>query len=65
MYHLLERPAQRALFSGASKTAIGGFCLETGVYWRYDLGTEEQPRFCDSSRSVAGMDGISINVLEL
>ena len=28
MYHLLERPARRTLFSNASKTAIGGFCLE-------------------------------------
>ena len=31
-YHLLERPSQRTLFSDASKTAVGGFCLETGVY---------------------------------
>ena len=32
MYRLLERPARRTLFSEASKTAVGGFCLETGVY---------------------------------
>ena len=65
MYHLLERPAQRTLFSDASKTAIWCFCLETGVYWRYDLSVEEQSRFCGSSRSVAGMDCSSVNVLEL
>ena len=65
MYHLLERPAQRTLFSDASKNAIGVFCLEAGVYWRCDLSVEKQSRFWGSSRSVAGMDGISINVLEL
>ena len=63
MYHLLERPTQRTLFSDDSKTAIGVFCLET-VLW-YDLSVEEQSGFCGSSRSVAGMDCISINVLEL
>ena len=65
MYHLLERPAQRTLFSDASKTTIEGFFLEIGVYWRYDLSVQKQSRFCCSSRSVAGIDNISINVLEL
>ena len=37
MYHLLERPAQQTLFSDASKTAVGEYYLETGVYWRCDL----------------------------
>ena len=65
MYHLLERPSQRTLFSDASKTAVGGFCLETGVYWRYYLDGAERSRFCGSSKSVAGENDISINVLEL
>ena len=65
MYHLLERPSQRTLISDASKTAVGGFCLETGVYWRYDLDAGERSRFCGSSKSVAGENDISINVLEL
>ena len=65
MYHLLERPSKRTLFSDASKTAVGGFCLETGVYWRYDLDAGERSRFCGSSKSVAGENDISINVLEL
>ena len=65
MYHLLERPFQRTLFSYASKTVLGGFCLETGVYWRYDLDAGERSRFCGSSKSVAGKNDISINVLEL
>ena len=64
MYHLLERPAQRTLFSDASKTAVGGYCLETGVYWRYDLTAQEQSRFCGSSKSVRGVDDLSVNVLE-
>ena len=31
IYHLLERPSRRDLLSDASKTAIGGFCLDPGV----------------------------------
>ena len=65
MYHLLERPSQRTLFSDASNTAVGGFCLETGVYWRYDLDAGKRSRFCGSSKSVAGENDVSIDVLEL
>ena len=64
MYLLLERPAQRTLFSDSSKTAVGGFCLETGVYWRYDLTAQEQSRLCGSSKSVRGVDDLPVNVLE-
>ena len=64
MYHLLERPAQRTMFSDASRTAVAGYCLETGVYWRYDLTAQEQSGFCGSSKSVRGVDDFSINVLE-
>ena len=65
MYRLLERPARRTLFSDASKTAVGGFCLETGVYWGYELNDRERSRFCGSSGSVSFEDDLSINVLEL
>ena len=65
MCHLLKRPAQRALFSGASKTAVGGYCLDTGVNWRHDLTAQEQSPFCGSSKSVHGVDDLSINVIEL
>ena len=54
MYHLLERPSQRTMFSDASKTAVGGFCVEPGVYWRYDLYAGERSRFHWSRKSVAG-----------
>ena len=63
MYHLLEPPAQRALFSDASKTAVGGYWLETGVYWRYDLTAQERSRFCGSSKSVRGVNHLSIDLL--
>ena len=65
MYNLLERPARRPLFSDAPKVAIGSFCLETGVYWRYELDSAVQSRFCGSSKAVAGENDISIDVLEL
>ena len=65
MYHLLERPARPTLFSDASKPSIGYFCLEPGIYWRYELDPAEQSRFCGSSKAVAGENEISINVLEL
>ena len=65
MYHLLERPARRTVFSDASKAAIRGFCLETGIYWRYEPYPAEQSCFCGSSKTVEGVNDISINVLEL
>ena len=65
MYRLLERPARRTLFSDAFKTAVGGFCLETGVYWRYELNDRERSRFSGSSGSVGCEDDLSMNVLEL
>ena len=65
MYQILERPARSTLFWDASKTTIGGFCLETGMYWRYELDTAEQSRFCGSREAIAGENDISINVLEL
>ena len=55
---------ERHWLSDATLSALGGFCAETGVWWRYDLTTEEQ------SRSVVGAkcakhNAISINLLEL
>ena len=64
MHHLLERPAQRTLFSDASKTAVGEYCFETGVYWHYDLTAQDKLRFCGWIKSVRGVDDLSINVLE-
>ena len=66
VYHLLERPAQCTLFSDASTTAVGFFCLETGACRRYDLYAQEQSRFFGSDLSlVTREDDLSVNVLEL
>ena len=64
MYHLLELPAQRTLFSNASRTDVGGYCLETGVNRRYGLTAHTQSRFCGSSKPVRGVDDLSITMLE-
>ena len=65
MYHLLERPSQSTLFSDASETAVGGFRLNSGVYWSYDVDGGERSRFSGSRKSVAGENDISIDVIEL
>lgn len=62
-YHTQWDP-ERHWLSDATLSAVGGFCAETGVWWRYDLTEEEK------SRSVVGTkcaehNAISINLLEL
>ena len=59
---LNQRPS-RTWFSDASLAAIGGLCMETGVYWRFDLPQEVQKRTVKGGRAVA--DLISINLLEV
>ncbi|CAB1112908.1 unnamed protein product [Ectocarpus sp. CCAP 1310/34] len=63
MYNLVLRPPRLAIFTDASKSAFGGFCAETGAYFRRALTSDEQSRFVGSSKSVEGVDDISINVL--
>ena len=65
IYHLIERPAQRTFFSDTSKTAVDRYCLEIGIFWRYNLTSQEQKQFCGSIRSVHGVGDLSINVLEV
>ena len=65
MYRLVARTPCRTLISDASKHAVGGFGLETGQYWQYDLSEEELARFCGSSKHLQSQDSFSINVLEL
>ena len=52
----------RTLVSNASGTAVGGYCLETGAWWRFDLDRNAKSRL---SEHVHGHDDLSINVLEL
>ena len=49
MSHLVARPPCHTLTSDASKHAVGGFCLEMGQYWRYDLSQEELARFVEAA----------------
>ena len=65
IYRLVARPPCRTLVSDASKHVVGGFCLETDQYWRYDLSEEEPARVCESSKHLQWQDGVSINALEL
>lgn len=65
MYNIIIRRPSITMFSDASKRAVGGYCQETGRYFRYDLSPEERSRFVGSSKSVVGINDMSINVLEL
>lgn len=56
-------PTLAVPFSDASGTAASDYCLQSGLWWRYDLSDEESSQFkCATARSD---DDISINVLEL
>lgn len=55
---------ERHWFSDATLSAVGGFCAETGVWWRYDLTAEEKSRSVVGGRC-AMHNAISINLLEL
>ena len=59
----MKQAPKRKLFSDASYEAIGGLCLETGVYWKFQLTAEVQLRTVWSKRGKG--DRISINILEL
>ena len=60
----MKQPYMRTWLSDASFEAVGGLCLETGVYWRYRLTEEERGRTI-RSRKVEDGNRLSINVLEL
>ena len=65
MYNIVQRPLKMAVFTDASKTAFGGYCEQTGLYFRRELTDAEQSRFVGSSKMVSGIHDVSINVLEL
>ena len=54
--------SSRTLVSDASGKAVGGYCLETGAWWRFDLDGNAKSRL---SEHVKGQNDFSINVLEL
>ena len=63
-FRFVKQPHKRTWFSDASFEAVGGLCLETGVYWRYNLTGEERARTVRSRRR-EHVNRLSINVLEL
>ena len=54
MYRLVARPLCCTLISDVSKHAVGGFCLETGQYWRYDLSEARSFLWKQQAPSVVG-----------
>jgi hypothetical protein len=65
---LVRRRPDRCWFSDASYMAIGGLCSATGVWWRYDLTSEQRARLVRSVRVTGQLvaDGwLHINLLEL
>ena len=60
MFFLQRRSC--TLVSDASGTAVGGYCLETGAWWRFDLDRNAKYRL---SEHVQGHNDLSTNVLEL
>ena len=63
-YAHVERTPSRTYFSDASFPAVGGFCPELQVYWRYVLN----PHLTELLRNkmvTKGVDAVTINLLEL
>ena len=56
--------SSRQWFSDVSYKTVGGYCLETGWWWRYGL-SEEDSRWTVRIRARVGYGSFSINVLEL
>ena len=62
-FSFVKQVPSRTWFSDASLTAIGGLCMKTGVYWRFDLPEEVQRRTIKGGQVVT--DLISIHLLEV
>ena len=63
-FRFVKQEPSRRWFSDASYQAVGGFCRETGWWWRYGLSEEERSRTVRSRKRV-GYGSLTINVLEL
>ena len=62
LYSFFLQPPSRTLWSDASGDAMGGYCLESGTWWRMDFDEGVRTRL---RQKVRGRDDLSINVLEL
>lgn len=56
------QPPSRTLVSDASGDSMGGYCLETGLWWRIDFPDDIRLRL---RTHVCGRDDLSMNVFEL
>ena len=63
LYSTYRQPHHRTLLSDASGDAMGGFCSETGAWWRFDFNPEVRARF--RTTKIHQRDELSINLLEL
>ena len=63
-FRFVKQTHRRTWFSDASFEAVGGLCLEMGVYSRYNLSEGEVKRTI-RSRKGGDRNRLSINVLEL
>ena len=60
----MKQESSRQWFSDVSYQTVGGYCLETGWWWRYGL-SEEERRWTVRIRARVGYDSLLINVLDL
>jgi hypothetical protein len=60
-----QRQHAQTWASDASFEAIGGYCLETGTFWRYDLTQEEASRVLKEAHNNQPTMLLNISVLEL
>ncbi|CAB1100196.1 unnamed protein product [Ectocarpus sp. CCAP 1310/34] len=63
-FSFAKQVPSRSWFSDASTRALGGVCMETRVFWRYELPEEVQGRTIRARQKGEG-DFICINELEL
>ena len=63
-YAALKRPAKRHHLSDASFEAVGGYCVERRVYWRYDL-PEELTAELKPKAELRETCTVTINLLQL
>ena len=62
LYCCFLQPPCRILISDASGDAMGGFCMESGWWWRIDFTADIRARL---RKRVCSRDDLSINVFEL
>ena len=63
-YAALKRPTKGHCLSDASFEAVGGYCVERRVYWRYDL-PEELTAELERKAELRETCTVTINMLEL